>query len=191
MHYAPVPHRCERHSAACACALCAADGSNSSRAISSTLRPAGAIVYEEARSQGARSSACAAWAVASLPAGSASADGKHRRHKQRGEGWGARQGGLWGVVRRRAECTSLSPAWYSASVPTSSAHCFGVSLRARGCCGFRFRLCGAAQRYPFPPKRLSWTAPSAPRSSSSAMLLEWPLYAAACSGVSLHGRRRR
>ena len=39
-------------------------------------------------------------------------------------------------MRRRAECTSLSPAWYSASFPQASAHCFGVSLRARGCCGF-------------------------------------------------------
>jgi hypothetical protein len=90
-------------------------------------------------------------------------------------------------VRRRAECTWLSPASYSASFPCNSATCFGVRLRARGCCGFRFRLCGAAQRYP----SLFWTAPSAPRSSSSAMLLEWPLTAAKCSGVRLHGQRRR
>ncbi len=52
---------------------------------------------------------------------------------------------------------------------------------------FRFRLCGAAQRYP----RLFWTAPSAPRSSSSATLSGWPVPAASCSGVALHGRRRR
>jgi hypothetical protein len=110
VHYGPVPHRCERHSTACACALCAADGSSSSGAICSTLRPAGAIVHEEAHGAGARYSASAAWAVASLPAGSASADGTHRRHKQRGDGWGARQGGVAGTVRRRAECTSLSPA---------------------------------------------------------------------------------
>ncbi len=96
MLYAPVPHRCERHSTACLCALCAADGSSSSRAICSTLRPAGAIVHEEALGAGARYSASSTWAVASLPAGSASADGKHRRHKQRGEGWGARQGGSRG-----------------------------------------------------------------------------------------------
>ena len=79
-----------------------------------------------------------------------------------------------GVVRRRAECTSLSPASYDASLPFRSANCFGVSLRARGCCGFRFRLCGAAQRY----QNLFWTAPSAPRSSSSATDEEWPLDAA-------------
>jgi hypothetical protein len=148
VHYGPVPHRCERHSTACACALCAADESSSSGAIRSTLRPAGAIVHEEAHGAGARYSASAAWAVASLPAGSASADGTHRRHKQRGDGWGARQGGWVGAVRRRAECTSLSPASYAASLRNRSAYCFGVCLRARGCCGFRFRLCGAAQRYP-------------------------------------------
>ncbi len=90
-------------------------------------------------------------------------------------------------MRRRAECTSLSPASYCASFPHRSASCFGVSLRARGCCGLRFRLCGAAQRYLF----LFWTAPSAPRSSSSATDEEWPLCAAKCSGVDLHGRRRR
>ena len=84
---------------------------------------------------------------------------------------GARGRGDEGAVRRRAECTSISPASYSASFRLSSAHRFGVSLRARGCCCFRFRLCGAAQRY----LQLSWTAPSAPRSSSSAMLLESPL----------------
>jgi hypothetical protein len=184
VHYAPVPHRCEQHSTACACALCAADGSSGSRAMCSTLRPAFAIVPEDA---GARYSASSTCAVASLPAGSASADGKHRRHKQRGEGWGARQGGLRGVVRRRAECTSLSPAPYAASFPNSLAHCLGVLLRARGCCGFRFRLCGAAQRYP----SMAWTAPSAPRSSSSATHAEWPLCAAQCSGVCLHSRRRR
>jgi hypothetical protein len=113
-----------------------------------TLRPAGAIVHEEARDAGARYSACSTWAVASLSAGSASADGKHRRHKQRGEGWGARRGGWVGVVRRRVGCTSLSPDSYAASSPSSSASatCFGVALHARGCCGFRFRLCGAAQR---------------------------------------------
>jgi hypothetical protein len=93
VHCAPVPHRCARHSSTCACALCAADESIRSRAMCSTLRPAGAIVHDEARGEGDYYSACAALAVASLPAGSASADGKHRRHKQRGEGWGARQGG--------------------------------------------------------------------------------------------------
>jgi hypothetical protein len=75
--------------------------------------------------------------VASLPAGSASADGDHRRHirrhQQRGEGWGA---GWAGAVRWRAECTWLSPASYCARCPFSSACCFGVSLHARGCCGF-------------------------------------------------------
>ena len=95
VHYAPVPHRCARHSSTCACALCAPDESIRSRAICSTLRPAGEIVHEEARGEGARYSASSTWAVASLPAGSASADGKHRRHKQRGERWGARQEG-WG-----------------------------------------------------------------------------------------------
>ncbi len=100
---------------------------------------------------------------------------------------GARGRGDGAVVRRRAERTSLSPASYSASFPLISAYRFGVRLHARGCCGFRFRLCGAAQRYPL----LSWTAPSAPRSSSSATHEEWRLPAAQCSGVPLHGRRRR
>jgi hypothetical protein len=53
-------------------------------------------------------------------------------------------GGVAGAVRRRAECTCLSPASYSASFPQNSAHCFGVCLRARGCCGFDFGC--AAQR---------------------------------------------
>ncbi len=96
VHYKPVPHRCERHSTACARALCAADGNSSSGAICSTLRSAGAIVHEEARGAGARYSACSTWAVASLPAGSASADGTHRRLKQRGEGGAARQEGWRG-----------------------------------------------------------------------------------------------
>ncbi len=58
-----------------------------------------------------------------------------------------------------------------------------LPARAR-LCGFS-RLCGAAQRYPC----LSWTAPSAPRSSNSAILSARPFHAAKCSGVSLHGRR--
>jgi methylmalonyl-CoA mutase len=48
---------------ACACALCAADGSSSSRTTWSTLRPAGvtgAIVHDEARGEGARYSVSAA-----------------------------------------------------------------------------------------------------------------------------------
>jgi hypothetical protein len=67
--------RCARHSTACACVLCAADGSIRSRAMCSTLRPAGAIVHDEARGEGVSYSASAAWSVASLPAGSAIADG--------------------------------------------------------------------------------------------------------------------
>jgi hypothetical protein len=46
----------------------------------------------------------------------------------------AREAG--GAARRRAECTCLSPASYFASFPWCSAHCFGVALHARGCCGF-------------------------------------------------------
>jgi hypothetical protein len=120
-------------------------------------------------------------------------------------------------VRRRAECTWLSPASYSASLPCRSANCFGVRLRARGCCGFRFGC--AAQRTAEPrwvwserPRRgLVRAAPSAPsaprtqipeylvypevpwppRSSSSAMAPVSPYCAAKYSGVSLHGRRRR
>jgi hypothetical protein len=123
------------------------------------------------------------------PAGSASADGTSDGTSSAGRD-GARGRGDGGAVRRRAECTWLSPASYSASFPFRSAHCFGVSLRARGCCGFRFKLCGAAQRYLL-SKWLVWTAPSAPRSSSSATDEEWPYFAAQCSGVALHGRRRR
>ena len=138
----------------------------------STLRLAGAIVHDEARGEGACYSASAVWAVASLHAGSASADSEHRRHirrhKERAKGWGARRG-VGVAVRRRAECTSLSPASYAASFPQYSAYCFGVRLHARGCCGFG-RLCGAAQRYLVQ----FWTAPSAPRSSSSAMALVLP-----------------
>jgi hypothetical protein len=48
------------------------------------------------------------------------------------------------VVRRRAECTCLSPASYAASLPYRSADCFGVHLHARGRCGLRFGC--AAQR---------------------------------------------
>jgi hypothetical protein len=96
-----------------------------------TLRPAGAIVHDQARGEGAHYSASAASAVASLPAGSASADGERRRYIRRpeepGEGWGAE----WG-----AECTWISPASYAARFPYCSAYCFGVSLHARGWCGF-------------------------------------------------------
>jgi hypothetical protein len=133
----PFPPRCARHSTVCARALCTADKRSGSRAMCSTLRPTGAIVHDEARSEGVCYSASATSAVASLPAGSASADGDHRRHirrhQQPGEGWGAE----WaGPVRRRAECTWRSPASYSASFPHASASCFGVSLHARGCFGF-------------------------------------------------------
>ncbi len=76
------------------------------------------------------------------------------------------------VGRRRAACTRVSAASYCASFPKCSAYCFGVCLRARGCAvGW---LCGAAQRYPL----LFWTAPAAPRSSSSAILSDAPLRAA-------------
>jgi hypothetical protein len=70
----------------------------------------------------------------------------------------------------------------SHSVPPIASAC----ACTRAPCGLG-RLCGAAQRYP----KLFWTAPSAPRSSSSATDSVWPLYAASCSGVHLHGRRRR
>ncbi len=93
VHYAPVPHRCERHSTACACALCAVDDSSSLRAISSTLRPAGAIVHEEAVGAGARYSASSTWAVASLPAGSASADGTSSAGRDGARGRGDGGGG--------------------------------------------------------------------------------------------------
>jgi hypothetical protein len=92
----PVPPRCAQHRTACASALCTADESSSSRAMCSTLRPAGALVHDEARSLGICYSASAVWA--SLPAGSASADGERRRHirrnQQRGEGWGKGWAGL-------------------------------------------------------------------------------------------------
>jgi hypothetical protein len=171
------PHRCARHSTVCASALCTADESSSSLAhdvLYTSTRRCNSARRGARRGRRLQCECC----VASVPAGSVSADGEHRRHirrhQQRGEGWGAQ----WaGAVSRRAECTSLSPASYSASNPHRSAHCFGVRLRARGCCGFRFRLCGAAQRYlPWPLSY--WTAPSAPHSSSSATHAEWPWYAA-------------
>jgi hypothetical protein len=99
---------------------------------------------------------------------------------------GARGRGGGGAVRRRAGvhlplsrlvCRELStqfrPLLRRAPARAAAAAVFGF-----GC---------AARRYP----KLSWTAPSAPRSSSSATDAEWPSIAAECSGVHLHGRRRR
>jgi hypothetical protein len=75
--------------------------------------------------------------VASLPAGSANADGEHRRHIRRLQQCWERWRAEWaGAVRRREECTWLSPALYAARFPRRSAYCFGVHLRARGCCSF-------------------------------------------------------
>jgi hypothetical protein len=117
--------------------------------------------------------------VASLPAGSANADGEHRRrirrHQQRWEGGGGCEaaGGvhlaLSRLVRREL------PMTFRPLLRREPA-------RAR-LLRFRFRLCGAAQRY----LQLSWTAPLVPRSSSSATDSESPLDAAQCSGVHLHG----
>jgi hypothetical protein len=159
-----------------------------------TLRPAGAIVHDEARGEDVGYSASAV--RASLPAGSASADGEHRRHirrhQQRGEGGGARQGGA-GAVRRRAECTWLSPASYAAEglcvtrYANSSAACFGVSLHARGRCGFRFGC--AAQRSVTrgrsgrPRRRRAAAAPRYCRNS------HWPRHNAAAWTCTADGRR--
>jgi hypothetical protein len=121
----------------------------------------------------------------------ASTDGEHRRHirryQQRGEGWGARQG-AWRGGRRRAGFTSLSATSYSASLPIRSASCFGVSLHARGCCGFG----SAVRRSAALPADVGLDGPSVPLMSSSAMTSDAPLPAAAeWSGVTLPGRRRR
>ncbi len=94
--------------------------------------------------------------------------------------------GVGGGGEAAGECTWLSAASYAASCPLHSARCFGVCLHARGC-AVSVRLCGAAQRYP----SLFWTAPSAPRSSSSAMTSVSSSSMAQCSGVHLHGKRRR
>jgi hypothetical protein len=102
----PIPPCCARHSTACACAHCAADESSSSRAMCSTLRPVGEIVHDEARNKGARYSASAAWAVASLPAGSASADGTSVGKKARGRGLAGREAA--GGVHLPLRCLVLS-----------------------------------------------------------------------------------
>jgi hypothetical protein len=97
-------------------------------------RPAGATVNDEVGGAGARYITTAAWAIASLPAGAASADGEQRRHITRSsERDGARGKGAWRGWRRRAECTCLSAASYCASFPWYSARCFGVHLHARSC----------------------------------------------------------
>jgi hypothetical protein len=113
VHYAPVPHRCERHSTACACALCAADKSSSSGAICSTVRPAGAIVHDEARGAGARYVTMPVLRGLLPPspldrrAPTARTDGTSSVGSDGARG---RRDGWVGVVRRRAGCTSLSPA---------------------------------------------------------------------------------
>jgi hypothetical protein len=127
------------------------------------------------------------WAVASLPAGSASADGEHRRHirrnKKLGEGWRARPGA--GGSGGGGLSAPASPPPRTARAPPSLPRIASACACTRAAVRFG-RLCGAAQRYPL---RLSWTAPSAPRMSSSAIASDRPLAAAKCSGVHLHGRR--
>ncbi len=172
----PVPPRCALHSTACASALCAADGSSGSRATCSTLRPAGAIVHDEARGEGAllKCECCvgppARWI------------GEHRQraptaHPSTPAARGGMGHGVGGAVSRRAECTCLSPASYSARFPKFSAYCFGVRLHARGCCGFRFGC--AAQRSVTPsgpgrPRRRR--AAAAPRRLLNG---HWPRHSAA------------
>jgi hypothetical protein len=134
----------------------------------SALRAAGAIVHNEARGEGSvtvlrgRLPPCPL--VRRAP--TASADDTSV---------GTRSAGRDGVSREAAGGVHQPlPRLVLGELPLS----FRDSLRRAPACvrllRFRFRLCGAAQRYP----PTLWTAPSAPRRSSSATHAESPLRAA-------------
>jgi hypothetical protein len=95
----------------------------------STLRPAGSRVHDEARGEGARYGERSPPCPLDRRAPTASTDSTYVGTSS-AEMDGARGG------RRRAECTSLSPASYCVSFPFLSASSLGVRLRACGRCGF-------------------------------------------------------
>ncbi len=156
-----------------ACAGLNVNVRGNSRAMCSTLRPAGATVHDEARRGPPLRCECC---VGGCLPHHWSADSKRRRHINRRQELG--EGGA-----------PASPPPRTVRAPPTVARLALACACTQGAVQWsavRFgRLCGAAQRYPLLFSALTY----APRSSSSAILSDAPLNAASCSAVSLHGRR--